>query len=194
MDEWSCNSTAIECAREYLKCSGSRADRCSCAVPYTKCMSEGGCLSSDNQVGIARVTAYEMCLQDGCDVGVCDQMAYDLETQDNLRQLSRAGAVRQALQEGNHSASRVLRNGSALGTSSRACQSSTLRCSRSYASCMTRVSNVYEWSPTLVRSGYAGLDQSFEITDAGKSLGWPGMDGSAAARVPVPLPKSLVRP
>lgn len=188
LEERSCKPTAIACAREYLECSRSSTDRCSCAVQQTKCMSDGGCVDKD--MGLARIAAYEMCLSDGCDADVCEQMAYDLEVRDKMQPLSRAAAVRQVLNNADDSAGNQSK--SVLGTSSKSCQSSTLRCSGSYAACMTRVANVYEWIPSLVRSGYAGLGKPFDITDEGKTLRWPGMDGSAAARVRTPLPRSKV--
>jgi hypothetical protein len=189
LQEWSCNATAIACARDYLKCSASQTDRCSCAVPYTKCMSQGGCI--DKGSGMARAAAHDLCLRDGCDLDVCDDLAHELEAKQQAPPSSRAVAVREALNDGNESV--AAKSAGELGTSNKTCGSSTLRCSRSYADCTTRVANVYEWSPAQVRSSYVGLGKPFEILDGGGTVSWPGMDGSAAARVRLPLSRGLVR-
>lgn len=151
-------------------------------------MSQGGCI--DKESGIARAGAHDMCLRDGCDLDVCDELAHELEVKLQAPPSSRAVAVREALNDGNESAG--ANSSRALGTSSKTCESSTLRCSRSYADCSTRVANVYEWSPSQVRSGYAGLGKPFDILDGGATIAWPGMDGSAAARVRLPLSRGLV--
>ena len=75
-------------------------------------------------------------------------------------------------------------------TGSRACTTTTLRCSHEYADCFTRTATNYDWAAALTRSSYAGAGRPFQIQ--GQVLFFPGMDGSGAARMRSPLPKGRI--
>ena len=182
-----CNATTISCAREYINCSASSSDRCSCARPYVMCMSEGGCI--DKTSGVERVNVHEMCIRDGCSTEHCDLLNYELELKAIPQQLTRTQSVKEALNPtcGNATCRKV-----ELGTGHKSCQTTTLRCSRNYADCATRMADSHKWTQRLIRSSYIGSKEPYTIENDGQTIFWPAMDGSAAARPLSPLPKGKV--
>jgi hypothetical protein len=144
-------------------------------------MSEGECI--EKSTAIERVKISDMCIQDGCSADLCDILTDELESLPRARPRTRAQAVQQA----------SLAVHVVLEPSDQVCAATTVRCSRSYADCSTRVANSYAWTPTLIRSSHVGMDSPYQIQDEGTTLLFPAMDGSAAARPRSPLPKGKVR-
>ena len=196
-----CSSTATLCAQEYMECSSSQVDRCSCTAPYVMCMADGGCI--DTASGIERVRVHDMCLRDGCTRELCHLLSEELEP--SVLPSSRARAVEDALKYNESCTMKCVREGGSsfaqctdecrngeLSAGSKLCEETTLRCSREYADCATRTGNEYTWTAGLIRSGYVGFDLPYQIEDEGQTIVWPAMDGSAAARPRSPLPKGKV--